>query len=137
VKEADKRLAELGGCARFGMDDGYMIGPPEVVFKMLAEFAAGIKEECGCELNINKCKMYSKEEGVCEEARKTGLIPDELMHLREGIHVNESGELLRGLTILNVPVGEEKFVEVKLREKAQQVERKTETYVRDLGDEYP
>ncbi len=44
MKEADKRLAELGGCARFGMDDSYMIGPPEMVFKVLAEFAAGVKE---------------------------------------------------------------------------------------------
>ena len=72
-----------------------------------------------------------------KEARRTGLIPEALMHLREGIHVSESGELLRGLTIFNVPVGEEKFVEVKLREKAQQVERTTVAYVRDLGDEYP
>ena len=29
VKEADKRLAEYGGCARFGMDDEYLIGPTE------------------------------------------------------------------------------------------------------------
>ena len=35
----------LGGYARFGMDDGYMIGPPEEVFKVLAEFAAGVKED--------------------------------------------------------------------------------------------
>ena len=79
VKEADMRLAELGGCARFGMDDGYINGPPEVVFKVLAEFAARIKEGCGCELNISKCKMYSKEKGVCEEARRAGLIPEGLM----------------------------------------------------------
>ncbi len=69
--------------------------------------------------------MYNKEEGVCEAARRTGLIPEEPMHLREGAHVHESGELLRGLTIFNVPVGEDKFVEVKLREKAHQVERTT------------
>jgi len=48
VKEADMRLVELGGCARFGIDDGYMIGTPDEVFKVLAEFAAGIKEDCGC-----------------------------------------------------------------------------------------
>ncbi len=30
VKEADRKLTEHGGCARFGMDDGYMIGPKEV-----------------------------------------------------------------------------------------------------------
>jgi hypothetical protein len=34
-------------------------------------------------------------------------------------------------------MGEEKFVEVKLKEKAVRVEKTTETYVRDLGDDYP
>ena len=49
VKEADIRLAELRGCARFGMDDGYMIGPPEMVFEVLAEFGEGIRDDCGCD----------------------------------------------------------------------------------------
>jgi hypothetical protein len=137
VKETDKRLVELGGCARFGMDDGYMIGPPEVVFQVLAEFAAGLKEDCGCELNIKKCKMLSKEEGACEAARRAGHIPEDMQHLQEGVHINESGDALRGLTIFNVPVGEERYVQAKLRDKARQVAEMTEAYVRDLGDEYP
>ena len=128
---------ELGGCARFGMDDGYMIGPPEVVFQVLADFAAGLKEDCGCELNIKKCKMYSKEEGVCEAARRAGHIPENMMHLQEGVHINESGDTLRGLTIFNVPIGEERYVRAKLRDRARQVAETTEAYVRDLGDEYP
>ncbi len=66
VKEADMQLAQARGCARFGMDDGYMIRPREVVFRVLAEFAARIKDNCGCELNVHKCQMYNKEEGVCE-----------------------------------------------------------------------
>ncbi len=137
VKEADRRLVHVGGCARFGMDDGYMIGPPEVVFKVLAKFATGIKEDCGCELSVHKCLMFSNEEEACEAARSAGYIPEEFMHLQEGVHVNESGDRLRGLTIFNVPVGEERFVQLKLREKAMQVERTTKAYVRDLGDEYP
>jgi hypothetical protein len=44
---------------------------------------------------------------------------------------------LRGLTIFNVPVGEERYVVVKLREKATHVEDTTKFDVRDLGDEYP
>ncbi len=81
VKEVDRRLAKHGGCARFGMDDGYMIGPKEVVFHVLASFAKGIIEECGCDLDVAKCRMYSKDEGACEEARKSGCIPDELWNL--------------------------------------------------------
>ena len=45
VKEADKKLAEYGGCARFGMDDGYLIGPKAVIFAVLAEFAEGIRQD--------------------------------------------------------------------------------------------
>jgi len=63
------------------MDDGYMIGPPEEVFKVLDEFAIGIKEDCGCELNINKYKMSSNVEGACEAASRAGHIPEEMQHL--------------------------------------------------------
>ena len=119
------------------MDDGYMIGPPDLVFRVLAEFTVGIKEDCGCELNVGKCKMYNNEEGACEAARRAGYIPKELQHLQEGTHVNESGDRLRGPTIFNVPVGEEMYVAVKLRDKAMQVKKMTEAYVKDLGDEYP
>jgi hypothetical protein len=50
VREADMNLTTSRGCARFGLDDGYMVGPKEVVFKVLADFAKGIKEGSGCEL---------------------------------------------------------------------------------------
>jgi hypothetical protein len=70
------------------MDDGYMIGPKEVVFRVLAEFAKGIREECGLELNVSKCRIYSKAKGACEEARRTGCIPAELTHIQEGTFVN-------------------------------------------------
>jgi hypothetical protein len=45
VKEAVWRLAEYGRCARFGMDDGYLIGPKEVIFGILAEFTEGIQQD--------------------------------------------------------------------------------------------
>ncbi len=114
-----------------------MIGPKEVVFEVLAGFAKGIREKCGCELNVTKCKMYNMEEGACEEARRTGCIPEMLSHLEEGTRVNESGHILRGMTIFNVPVGEERYVRAKPREKAAQVERTTASYVRNLEEKYP
>jgi hypothetical protein len=57
VKEADKKLAAVGGCARFNMDDGYMIGPRETVFRVLLEFANGIQESTCCELVARKCRI--------------------------------------------------------------------------------
>jgi len=73
VKEADMRLVERGGCARFGMDDGYMIGPPEGVFKVMAEIGAGIKEDCGCEMNIKsaRCSATRRERARQREGRVT------------------------------------------------------------------
>ncbi len=44
---------------------------------------------------------------------------------------------MRGVTIFNVPIGEERYVQAKLRDKARQVKETTEAYVHDLGDDYP
>jgi hypothetical protein len=44
VRIVDRRLAKVGGHARFGMDDGYLVGPREIIFEVLEEFAKGIKE---------------------------------------------------------------------------------------------
>jgi len=79
--------------------------------------------------------MFSKEEGACEAARRAGHIPEDMQHLQEGVHINESGDIMRGVTIFNVPVGEEKYVQTKLRDKAKQVRETTEAYVKDPGDE--
>jgi hypothetical protein len=45
VKEAGRRLAVAGGCARFGMYDGYMIEPKELIFEVVKQFANGVKED--------------------------------------------------------------------------------------------
>jgi len=84
------RLVEHdGGCARFGMDDGYMMGPKEVVFQVLAEFAAGIRNEHKCKLNTRKSKMYCIVEDVSEETRREGHIPESLQHIEEGVFVDK------------------------------------------------
>jgi len=134
VKEADIRLAEYGGCARLGMDDGYLVGPKEIIFEVLAEFAEGIRRDRGCALNTRKCKMYSRREGACATARREGYIPTEIEYIQEGAYVNESGDILRGLLIFNVPVGEERYVAAVLREKARQMGQVTRQYVEDLEE---
>jgi hypothetical protein len=51
--------------------------------------------------------------------------------------VNESGEILRGLQIFNVPVGEERYVTTVLREKARRVGKVTQKYAEELEEDYP
>jgi hypothetical protein len=40
-------------------DDGYLVGLREVIFKVLEEFANGIREGTRCELVAKKCKMFN------------------------------------------------------------------------------
>ena len=104
---------------------------------MLTEFASEIKNEHGCEQNTRKCKMYSIHEEMCKEARREGHIPDILHHINEGVFVNESGEVLTRIVILNIPVDEKRYVEAFLRQKAREVGKVTRQYVEDLEEQYP
>jgi hypothetical protein len=100
VREADIKLTARGGCGRFGMDDGYMVGPREVVFKVLVEFVKGTREGTGCELVARKRKMYIMDAGARHECTRRDLIPEEPSLMEEGIYVNENGDRLKGVTIL-------------------------------------
>ena len=42
VRELNSSLKSSGGMARFGMDDGYALGPPDVVFPALEKFARDV-----------------------------------------------------------------------------------------------
>jgi hypothetical protein len=71
------------------MEDGYIVGPREVVFKVLAEFAEGIKQGTGCELVPKKCRMYSLDPIAWQDCKHKNLIQEELRLIEEGIYVNE------------------------------------------------
>ena len=43
VRQLDVTVGASGGMARFGMDDGYVLGPAEVVFRALEEFASDVQ----------------------------------------------------------------------------------------------
>ena len=81
--------------------------------------------------------MYSWTEGVCAAARTYGYIPAEIEHIEEGVDVNESGDILHGLRIFNVPVGEERYVTSALREKARHVGKVARQYIEDIEEKYP
>ena len=51
--------------------------------------------------------------------------------------MNEAGDILRGILIFNVSVGEERYVTAVLRDKAKLVGHVTRQYVEDLEEEYP
>ena len=51
--------------------------------------------------------------------------------------MTETRDILRGIQMFNVPVGEERYVAAVLRNKAEQVEQVTQRYMEDLEEEYP
>ena len=44
---AGRMLADGGGCARFGWDDGYLVGPRELVFATLDRLRTTVAWSCG------------------------------------------------------------------------------------------
>ena len=51
--------------------------------------------------------------------------------------VDDTRNRVRGIQIFNVPVGEEEYVAMLLREKAKKVESTTRSYMDDLEEKYP
>ena len=131
------KLTAIRGCARFGMDDGYMVGPRDLIFKVLVEFAKGIREEIGCELVARKCRMYIMDAGAWQECIERNLIPEEMSLMDECIYVNEDGDTLRGDTVFNVPVGEPEYFEAVQSNKAREVASVARNYIEDMEEDCP
>ncbi len=63
VVKADIFLNEHGGCARFGWDDGYLIGPPETAYAALEKFSKDVEENCDLVLQRTKTEASSLKTG--------------------------------------------------------------------------
>ena len=46
VRNLNRTLNDHGGMARFGMDDGYAIGPPDIIFPAIEKFAVDVRQQC-------------------------------------------------------------------------------------------
>ena len=113
VRELDSTLAQVGGLARFGMDDGYTVGPPNILFPALSKFAADIRDNCGLELEMKKCEVLAWSGQIPEEAG-TGIT-------NAGLEVDGSWE--PGFLVYGVPVGTDKYVEKMLDQKVDEIEK--------------
>ena len=47
VNMVDRMLADMGGCARFGWDDGYLLDPREIIFAAPDRFTKEVEDNCG------------------------------------------------------------------------------------------
>ena len=55
-----------------GADDVFSVGPPEVVFTAVENFARDIQQRCGLQLNRDKTKVYTRT-GVMPAGALPGL----------------------------------------------------------------
>lgn len=55
----DTTLARAGGLARFVYNDGYLLGPAQVVFPALDRFAKSVKDKYGLELQRDKAEVFT------------------------------------------------------------------------------
>ena len=128
VRELDASLAAVGGMARFGNDDGYLVGPSNVVFPALKKFADQVEENCLLRLQVTKTEVFSW----------SGLIPSEAPQdiARAGAIVG--GLFCPGFICYGIPVGSDSFVrhmlDVKVEEIKRDVERVKEVLIDDRQD---
>ena len=59
VRRFGAKLRAADGLGIFGMDDGYGVGPPAVVFEAVLEFIREVEEHCGLKCQRDKCEVFS------------------------------------------------------------------------------
>ena len=97
VRKADRSLDSSGGGARFGWDDGYLIGPTNIVYDTLEEFSEEVHTNCGLTLQRRKTEVYDRSNNV----PRNGLVS-------AGEHINDQWE--HGMICYGVPIGTDIYV---------------------------
>ena len=116
-KKLNATLADVEGAMTAIMDDNISIGPPGVVFPAVKQMAADVKEECGLDFRPDKSCAYMRDDRKpynWDELR--GDIP-------EGIIEADDGSTYHGISICNIPVGHQKYVETYLKRKKDKIGR--------------
>ena len=119
----DAAVAAVGGMARAGWDDIYVIGPPEVVFPALDVFWQYAEEHCGLERQRTKCAVYS------HSGQRPPSMPADMPLAGDEI----DGEFLPGFLCFGIPVGADRWVTHKLEEKVREVAGRALSATKLLG----
>ena len=125
VTMVDTMLAGGGGCARFGWDDGYLLGPTELTFAALDRFTKEVEEHCGLVLQRSKTEVFTwlGELPACT--------PPDLV--RAGTLVG--GKWEAGMICYGVPVGTDSYVCHMLDSKVNELTEEVNTICQVLEGE--
>ena len=125
VRELCSTVGDVGGVGLFGMDDGYVAGPSDVVLAALERFERGLLERCGLVLQRAKTEVFSWDGVMPRE------FPPEMVQAGKEV----DGEFLPGFICYGVPVGCDAYVRHMLNEKVEEVAMKAEKAVKVLRGE--
>ena len=121
-QRANNRMAEQGGGLVAIIDDNYITGPPALAFETNKMLAEDLKKMAGLELQPKKSKCYiSPAYRVDGWDSMRGDIEEGVLKREDGEEVRVNGELARGMTVCNVPIGTEEFVLGYLEQKLKKI----------------
>ena len=126
VRKVNDKLAAEGGCARFGWDDGYLLGPANIVLTALEDFSQEVEEMCGLVLQRCKTEVFTWD-GILPAGTPPGLV-------RAGEDVE--GHWEPGMICYGIPIGSDMYVKLKLDEKVAELEGDVQTVCEVLQDEH-
>ena len=119
IRALDRRLSAVGGAARAGADDLFIIGPPDVVFQAMEEFWQEVSETCLLQVERNKTQVFTWSGELPPNT------PQE--YPRAGIMVE--GEFLPGYLCYGIPVGTHAYVRHQLSVKVQEVGKEVQEII--------
>ena len=112
VRELNATLAAHGGLARFGNDDGYLIGPAGVLFPALELFALKVREKCLLHLQVTKTEVFTW----------SGILPPQAPQNMKRAGVLLGDTWYPGYLCYGIPVGSKQYCQHMLMEKVREVE---------------
>jgi len=121
-------VAALGGCARFYSDNGFVCGPPDVVWPAIAQFSAALE-------NLNL--VFRMDKGECTSPN--GAYGDRPVEMPIGslTRVVDGEETVGyGINVCNIPVGDAVYVEHALDQTCTKIEHKINSISEKLS-KYP
>jgi hypothetical protein len=125
VRRLDARCKAAGGMARFGMDDGYAVGPIHVVVDAVQRFAEEVREQCLLQLEWTKTEIFSWE-GVLPAG-----CPEEISLAGKEV----DGVFQPGFLCYGVPVGTREYATSQLLERTRTIVKDARRTVEVLGGE--
>jgi hypothetical protein len=122
----DMELRRVGGFLGSGIDDTYLVGPKEEVFKALMRHKQRLKD-LGLELHLGKTRCYIREDfkDVAFDLHRGDI--------EVGYMVSQEGSKEYGLKVYGVPLGSEKYIDVSLHYKVNKIMSDFELIERKLG----